>query len=141
VTALSIPAGLLDRIRSHGRDAYPLECCGLLLGRADANGKLVIDLRPMQNSREDTPERRYLIAPEDMLEAEKEAREQGVDIVGVYHSHPDHPARPSEFDREHAVPWYSYIIVSVEKGRPQDLTSWVLREDRSAFDSEELHAV
>jgi len=136
--ALSISDSLLDRIRYHGTSAYPLECCGLLLGRAARDGKSVVDLMPMQNSREDTPESRYLIAPDDLLVAEKEARKQGVDIIGVYHSHPDHPARPSNFDREHAFPWYSYIIVSVEKGEAIELTSWILRDDRSAFDPEDL---
>jgi proteasome lid subunit RPN8/RPN11 len=95
----------------------------------------------MQNSREDSPERRYLIAPEDMLDAEKEARRLGIDIIGVYHSHPDHPARPSEFDREHAFPWYSYVIVSVQKGEPENLTAWVLKDDRSSFDHEDLRTL
>ena len=138
---LSISSALLDRIREHGRTAYPLECCGLLLGRAEPEGKSVLDLRQMQNSREDSPERRYLIAPEDMLDAEKEARRLGIDIIGVYHSHPDHPARPSEFDREHAFPWYSYVIVSVQKGEPENLTAWVLKDDRSTFDPEDLRAL
>ncbi len=139
--SLSISGRLLDRIRDHGCSAYPLECCGLLLGRSVPNGKSVVDLRPMQNSREDTPERRYLITPDDLLVAEKEARIEGIDIIGVYHSHPDHPARPSVFDQEHAFPWYSYIIVSVQKGEAMDLTSWVLRDDRTAFDPEDLRTV
>ena len=138
---LSISCALLDRIREHGRTAYPLECCGLLLGRTEPEGKSVVDLKQMQNSREDTPERRYLIAPEDMLDAEKEARRLGIDIIGVYHSHPDHPARPSEFDREHAFPWYSYVIVSVQKGEPDNLTAWVLKDDRSSFDPEDLRTL
>lgn len=139
--SLTIPSPLLETIREHGRSAYPLECCGLLLGRADPGGKVVLELRPMQNSREDIPERRYLISPEDLLQVEKEARKKGVDIVGVYHSHPDHPAQPSEFDRDHAFPWYSYIIVSVIKGVVEDLGSWTLRDDRSAFECEELRTL
>jgi proteasome lid subunit RPN8/RPN11 len=131
---------LIESIREHGKRAYPNECCGVLLGRIENSRKSVVKLRPMENAREDSPQNRYLISSRDLLEAEKAARALGLDIVGVYHSHPDHPARPSEFDREHAFPWYSYIIVSVRGGEPLDLTSWTLRDDRSAFDAEDLHS-
>ncbi len=136
--SLEISRLLLTRIREHGKSAYPQECCGLLVGKGKKSSKSVINLKPVKNSREDSLENRYLISPQDLLAADKEARQSGLDIVGVYHSHPDHPARPSEFDREHAFPWYSYIIVSVAGGKPEDLTVWTLRDDRSAFDSEEL---
>jgi proteasome lid subunit RPN8/RPN11 len=138
--SLMISQELLERIREHGKRAYPNECCGVLLGRIENSGKSVVKLRPMDNAREDSPRNRYLISPRDLLEAEKAARALGLDIVGVYHSHPDHPARPSEFDREHAFPWYSYIIVSVRGGEPLDLTSWTLRDDRTAFDAEDLNS-
>ena len=131
---------LLEGIREHGKKAYPNECCGVLLGRIEDSRKSVVELRPMEIRREDSPRNRYLISSRDLLEAEKAARARGLDIVGVYHSHPDHPARPSEFDREHAFPWYSYIIVSVRGGEPLDLTSWTLRDDRSAFDAEDLRS-
>ena len=135
---LKISSELLDGIRSHGRSTYPEECCGLLLGEAEGTAKSVRDLRAMRNTREDSPKNRYLIDPRELLDAEREARARKLDIVGVYHSHPDHPARPSEFDREHAFPWYSYIVVRVAVGEPGELTSWVLRDDRSAFDAEEI---
>jgi proteasome lid subunit RPN8/RPN11 len=138
--SLTISRELLESIREHGKTAYPNECCGVLLGRIENSGKSVVKLRPMENAREDSPRNRYLISPRDLLEAEKAARALGLDIVGVYHSHPDHPARPSEFDREHAFPWYSYIIVSVHGGEPLDLTSWTLRDDRTAFDAEDLNS-
>jgi proteasome lid subunit RPN8/RPN11 len=138
--SLMISDQLLESIREHGKRAYPNECCGVLLGRMENSRKSVVELRPMENAREDSPRNRYLISPRDLLEAEKAARALGLDIVGVYHSHPDHPARPSEFDREHAFPWYSYIIVSVRGGEPLDLTSWTLRDDRSAFDAEDLNS-
>jgi proteasome lid subunit RPN8/RPN11 len=138
--SLMISRELLESIREHGKRAYPNECCGVLLGRIENSGKAVVKLRPMENAREDSPRNRYLISPRDLLEAEKAARALGLDIVGVYHSHPDHPARPSEFDREHAFPWYSYIIVSVRRGEPLDLTSWTLRDDRTAFDAEDLNS-
>jgi proteasome lid subunit RPN8/RPN11 len=138
--SLMIAQELLESIREHGKRAYPNECCGVLLGRIENSGKAVVKLRPMENAREDSPRNRYLISPRDLLDAEKAARALGLDIVGVYHSHPDHPARPSEFDREHAFPWYSYIIVSVRGGEPLDLTSWTLRDDRTAFDAEDLNS-
>jgi proteasome lid subunit RPN8/RPN11 len=136
--SLRISSALLNQIRDHGREAYPHECCGLLLGRTDGEAKTVVDLRPVQNSRSDSRETRYLIDPRDLFVAEKEARNRNLDVIGIYHSHPDHPARPSEFDREHAFPWYSYIIVRIARGQPEDLASWTLRDDRSAFDGEEL---
>src|SRR5213594_2387202 len=133
---LRISRDLLERISDHGRAAYPYECCGVLLGQIDNSVKSVADVRPMSNSREDSLHNRYLIAPQELLEIENECRRLGMDIVGFYHSHPDHPARPSEFDREHAFPWYSYVIISVVRGEPGDLASWTLRDDRSAFESE-----
>jgi len=138
--SLKISEELLEGIREHGKKAYPNECCGVLLGRMEDSRKSVVELRAMENTREDSPRNRYLISSRELLEAEKAARARGLDIVGVYHSHPDHPARPSEFDREHAFPWYSYIIVSVHGGKPVDLASWTLRDDRSAFDAEDLRS-
>lgn len=136
--SLAISKVLLECILSHGRAVYPHECCGLLLGRVDGKNKSVLELMAAENVREDSLQNRYLISPRDLLKAEKSARGLGLDVIGVYHSHPDHPARPSEFDREHALPWYSYIIVSVAKGGTLELTSWTLRDDRSSFDSEDL---
>jgi proteasome lid subunit RPN8/RPN11 len=136
--SLRISSALLNQIRDHGREAYPHECCGLLIGRTKGDAKTVVDLRPVQNSRSDSRETRYVIDPRDLYLAEKEARNRDLDVIGIYHSHPDHPARPSEFDREHAFPWYSYIIVRIARGLAEDLASWTLRDDRSAFDGEEL---
>jgi len=94
------------------------------------------DLFPLVNRRDDSPRNRFSVNAQDVLEAEKAARQQGIDVVGWYHSHPDHPARPSQFDRDHAWPWYSYIIVSVAEGKPQDMTSWRLNDDRAEFSPE-----
>ena len=137
--SLVISAEHLERIRRHGCEDYPNECCGLLIGRIDNGNRLVTELLPMGNSREDFSKRnRYLISPIELLRADRDAQKRGLDILGIYHSHPDHPARPSEYDREHALPWYSYIIVSVNGGTAGDLASWNLRDDRSAFDREGL---
>jgi proteasome lid subunit RPN8/RPN11 len=97
-------------------------------------------LFPLINRRDDSPRNRFSITPEDFRAAERAAAERGLDLLGWYHSHPDHPARPSEFDREHAWPWYSYVIVSVDGGVPKDLTSWQLEDDRSKFQPEVVEA-
>lgn len=130
----------LDEIRRHGEADYPHECCGLMLGAFAADGgKRVEEIYPISNAREETAKRnRFLITPDELMRGEKHAREGKRDIVGVYHSHPDHPAVPSQFDLDHAWPVFSYVIVAVHEGRAQDLLSWELRADRSRFDAEEL---
>ena len=85
------------------------------------------------NRRDDSPRNRFSVTSDDVRDAEKVAREKGIDVIGWYHSHPDHPAAPSQYDRDHAWPWYSYIIVSVANGEPEDMTSWRLTDDRSQF--------
>ncbi len=128
---------LEQEIRDHGARDYPHECCGAMLGTdLDDAGREVRALFPLINRRDDSPRNRFSITPEDFRAAERAAAESGLDLLGWYHSHPDHPARPSEFDREHAWPWYSYVIVSVDAGVPKDLTSWQLQDDRSKFDPE-----
>lgn len=136
---IAIREGLLDEIRRHATRAYPRECCGALLGRDTAAGREVARLHPLDNRRDgDAARRRFLVTGEDHSRVEKAARERGLDIVGFYHSHPDHPARPSDFDREHALPWYSYVIIRVAGGRPAETTSWRLAEDRARFDTEPI---
>jgi proteasome lid subunit RPN8/RPN11 len=92
----------------------------------------------MPNTTEEGPRRRFLVQPQDYRDAEKQARALGADLLGFYHSHPDHPARPSQYDLDHAWPFFSYVIVAVRAGQPEAMTSWRLRDDRSAFDEEEL---
>ncbi len=118
--------------------SYPEECCGVLIGRTQSDGTVVERILTVQNERQDSRHNRYLISPETILAAQKEARTLGLDIVGYFHSHPDHPARPSEFDREHAWPGYSYLIVSVEDKKVVDARSWRLSDDRERFDEEPI---
>jgi proteasome lid subunit RPN8/RPN11 len=134
---LRIAASLLDAIRGQGEAAYPAECCGALVGRASADGKEVVRLAPAVNRRTDDPHR-YLIAPDDLRRLEGEARAESLEVVGYYHSHPDHPARPSAFDTEHAWPWYSYLIVRIDHGRAADAASWVLDDERPLMHPESL---
>ena len=121
-------------IQAHGRETYPNECCGALVGR---NGTIV-DTVPLPNTTEEGPRRRFLVRPIDYRQAEAWARERGLELLGFYHSHPDHPARPSQYDLDHAWPFFSYVIVSVMRGEAVDVRSWRLREDRSQFDEEEI---
>ena len=133
---LRVSASLVEAIRRQGEQAYPAECCGLLAGHP-GEVKEVLQLVPVSNRRTDDP-RRYLIAPDDLRSAEADLRGSGLEVLGCYHSHPDHPAAPSAFDVAQAWPWYSYIIVQVDRGRAGDLTSWVLADDRSAMRPESI---
>jgi proteasome lid subunit RPN8/RPN11 len=137
---LKIGAQLAGLIRAHGAETYPYECCGAILGRDGEAAREVLDLMPLANRRDDSPRNRFEVTSEDVRLAEKTARAQNLELIGWYHSHPDHPARPSEYDREHAWPWYSYIIVSVQSGQPRDMNSWRLRDDRSAYDPEAIES-
>ncbi len=138
---LSSSAG--EEIRRHGTRGYPHEVCGALLGRevaADGNGdgalREVTAILPLENGRADSPRNRFSVTPEDVLRAERAAAECRLELLGWYHSHPDHPARPSEYDREHAWPWYSYLILSVAQREPGEMTSWRLADDRSGYAAE-----
>jgi len=129
----------LTEMREHGQRDYPFECCGLMLGRFAEGSKVVAQTYPISNAREEEAKRnRFLIRPEELMRGEKYARENGFDVVGFYHSHPDDRAIPSQYDLEHAWPTYSYIVVSVEKGQAVDLRSWEMESDRSRFNEEEI---
>jgi proteasome lid subunit RPN8/RPN11 len=119
-------------IREHGAKGYPHEACGAMLG-VDGVRREVRALFPLINRRDDSPRNRFSVDAGDVRAAERVAAERGLELIGWYHSHPDHPARPSEYDRDHAWPWYSYVIVSVAAGEPRELTSWRLADDRSQF--------
>lgn len=128
---------VLNPIRAHGAETYPEECCGFLLGTTEDDTNVVRATRRVENRHSDHRERRYTITPDDYQAADKAAREQGLDIVGFYHSHPDHPAEPSKTDLQKATfPGYTYVIVSVRHGTPANLTAWTLAPDRSRFEEE-----
>ena len=131
---LRIGSVLLDEVRRRGERAYPAECCGVLVGTA-GEVKEVVRLVPVRNRRTDDAHR-YLIAPDDLRRIEAELRPLRQDVLGCYHSHPDHPAVPSAFDVAEAWPWYSYLIVRVNGGQAVDVASWVLDHDRSTMHSE-----
>jgi proteasome lid subunit RPN8/RPN11 len=138
--ALILTLELEKQIRRHGEETYPFECCGIFGGRRERTKNIVSELYQVNNSREESAKHnRFLMTPKDVFLAEKQFRKNGLEMLGFYHSHPDHPAKPSGFDLDHASwPTYSYAIVAVEKGLSQALTSWALSEDRSAFVPEEI---
>jgi proteasome lid subunit RPN8/RPN11 len=129
---------LLDQIHLHGASAYPEEGAGFLLG-TDGRVRQVLAILTLSNAREPSARHnRYLITPADYLRGELEADRRGMTLLGVFHSHPDHPNRPSEFDREWAQPFFSYLITSVQSGKAVESKSWRLVEDRSVFEEEKL---
>ena len=122
-------------IRRHGEETFPHECCGALIGSGDD----VTTAVPLPNTTEEGPRRRFLVRPSDYRMAERRANELGGALLGFYHSHPDHPARPSQFDLDHAWPTFAYVIVSVMAGASRVMTVWYLKEDRSSFNEGELN--
>lgn len=136
---IKIKPSLLQDIYTNGENAYPEEGAGLLLGRADGEEREVLSLVHLPNECEDgARHNRFLIDPKALLRGEQEAMRQGLDVIGIFHSHPDSPNRPSEYDREWALPWYSYIITTVQDGKAAGSRSWRLNEDRQAYSEEEI---
>jgi proteasome lid subunit RPN8/RPN11 len=132
---LVVPSPLIERMNAHVEQAYPEEGAGFLIG---ANGE-VREILALSNSREDgARHNRFLFTPEDYLQAEMKAESLGLDLIGVFHSHPDCPNVPSEYDREWAQPFFSYIITRVDQGRAVNSRSWRLVEDRSKYEEEEI---
>lgn len=130
--SLRLTDGVDAAIRAHGREAYPHECCGALIGR----GGVVTSTSPLPNVTDEGPRRRFRVSDQDYQAVQRAADQAGEDLVGFYHSHPDHPAVPSQYDLDHAFPSFAYVIVSVMAGLDTDLRSWTLKDDRSAFDEQ-----
>ena len=138
---MEISRVLLEQIQSHGERDYPEEGACFLLGK-DGPVRRVEAVLPLSNSREQSARHnRYLISPQDYLQGENEADRLGLTLLGVFHSHPDHPNRPSEYDREWAQPFFSYLITSVHSGKVAESASWRLLEDRSGFIVEEISII
>ena len=138
---LRISDDTLGQIRAHAEQAYPEEGAGFLLGE-DGAERRVNRILPLANAREGSARlRRYLITPQEYLTAENEAERAGLTLIGVFHSHPDHPGQPSDFDREWAQPFFSYMITAVRSGRAAESRSWRLAEDRAIFVEEPIQTI
>ena len=134
---LALSAGQVRHIEREGSAAYPNECCGIFIGREEGQRRIVEILRPAGNAfAEDEKYHRFTISPRELMEADQEAGAAGKLVLGFYHSHPDHPARPSEYDRQHAWPFYSYVIVAIAQGEAKEMTSWVLNEVSEQFEEQ-----
>lgn len=151
--SITLPRNQYEAIARHACQAYPHEGQGLLIGKDTNSGLVAADFFPLPNvweSYEDNPyeqreqdsaRNRTLVDPKDFIKADREARSRGMDIICYFHSHPDHPARPSEFDRRHAHPFLIYAILAVTQGQPREFTAWRLSEDMSQFLPVELKIV
>lgn len=137
--SLRIPSEILERIHLHGEQAYPEEGAGLLLGDFNQGDQQVREILPLENARESQARHnRYQLTPQDYLQGEDFAESLGFAVLGVFHSHPDHPNMPSEFDRQWAWPNFSYLITSVIQGKAAESRSWRLKDDRQAFNEEQI---
>jgi len=125
-------------IRAHAQADYPHECCGFLLGTSDADIVTVHKAQPAANTRTDSPRNRFEINPDELVKVDRAARQNQLSVVGFYHSHPDAPAVPSNFDREHAWPGYCYVIVSVQTGQAKAMRNWLLDDDRTQFSEDAI---
>jgi proteasome lid subunit RPN8/RPN11 len=129
----------IEEIKAHAQKDYPHECCGIILGKFNQGEKSVKQIISISNEKDEKyRHNRYLITSNDILKTEIYAQKQGLDIVGFYHSHPDCSANPSDFDKDHALPVYSYFIVSVINGVAKDFTVSQLLDDRSKFVLEKI---
>lgn len=137
--AIKVRQRHLESIRRHGESTFPDECCGLLLGRLVDGEKIIEATYLVANAKEEgSKHNRFLIPPQAVLKGERYAREKKLEVLGFYHSHPNAEARPSQFDLDHAWPFYSYLIVSVKNRKAQEINSWKMAADRSRFDVESI---
>lgn len=134
--SLRISTEVMNSMKQHAEEEYPHECCGFLFGREQHERHITHSNRAVNQSEGDH-RRRFRIDPFEYREAEQFAVENGLELLGIYHSHPDHPARPSEHDLSVAMPFFSYIILSVERGQTVDVRSWILNEERK-FEEEKI---
>jgi proteasome lid subunit RPN8/RPN11 len=129
-------------IEAHAERTYPNECGGMLLGLfAEGNERSVTEVFPLENASTEDQQNRILLSPKDVLKAERYARETKVDVIGYYHSHPEDEAAPSQYDLDHALPVWSYVIVSVREGKAVDIRSWQMEDDRSRFNEESIERI
>lgn len=140
-TKVILPAEIVSDMHAHGSSTYPEECCGLLLGefKDGVSAKVILESRRMENVFvKEERYHRYTIDPKEFIKVESEAESRGLEVAGVYHSHPNAPAKPSQFDASHAWPTLSYVVIEVRDARPVDMRSWVFQGDRSEFVQEEI---
>ncbi|MBI5892233.1 MAG: M67 family metallopeptidase [Deltaproteobacteria bacterium] len=134
---LHLSQKIYNEIISHAKKSYPCEGCGALVGK----DKKITKIYPLENINKERANDRYEINPKDLLRVEKEAKKDGFEVIGFFHSHPDHPDRPSDFDRQRAWPFYSYVIVAVQNGKDVSVKSWTFENEGEPFREEEIETV
>ena len=130
---IHITDGTVKKIEYHAEQKYPEECCGILLGKSEEGNHSILDCLEIDNSQDENRRRRFLITPAQYRFAEQVARDMKSELLGFYHSHPDHPAAPSVFDTDHGLPWFTYLIVGVHQGKATTLTAWQLNDSHTHF--------
>lgn len=138
--SIRIPKAVYEEIINHAKDSYPNECCGFLIGNT-LGTKKVFNVERGTNTNTERARDRYILDPMEINLMDKQARVLGLDILGFYHSHPDHPDRPSEFDRKMGQAGYSYLIVSVKDGKETSARSWIFESDDEPFKEEAVKVV
>ena len=138
MSVINLTHDIIDQFNKHGESDYPHECCGFILGNFINKESIGVEYLPAANTKEENRERRFLIDPMAYQKAEDEADERGLSVISIVHSHPDHPDKPSDFDLDHAWPGFSYIIISVQKGKASSYRSWQLNNDRKFFIEENI---
>jgi proteasome lid subunit RPN8/RPN11 len=134
---MEITQAVVAAIEEHARESFPEECCGFLIGSVK-EPRRVVEARRARNVAEEARSRRYRVDPLELLHADEDARAKRLDLIGIYHSHPNHPAVPSDYDESHAAGWYTYVIQSLVNREPRELTAWRFDETAQRFEPEEL---
>lgn len=136
MSKLTISTQALEKMQAHAAETFPYECCGFFYGK-DGEVRSIEEAIPVTNSKEGDQRRRFEVSPLDYMKAERYAATNDTTLLGIYHSHPNHPAKPSVHDLKQAVPFFSYIIISVMEGEVATTTSWQL-DDQGAFEEEPI---
>ena len=135
---IKINSGAWETMVAHAQATFPDECCGVMVGKIDADGKSVTTAIALENAYKGKQEDRYEIRPEDLLAADKNARAQGLDLIGIFHSHPDCDAYFSKTDLENSCPWYSFVVLSIKGGKFDHANSFLPNADQTVAEKEEL---
>ena len=141
MSVINLTDDIIKKFKKHGELDYPDECCGFILGNFKSNESIGVEYLPASNVKEGNRKRRFLIDPMTYQKAEDEADEKGLSVISIVHSHPDHPDKPSDFDRDHAWPGFSYIIISVQDGKTASYRSWQLNKNREFFIEENIKII
>ena len=141
MSVINITFEIIQQFMKHAESDYPYECCGFILGNIAEQESSGVKYLTAANTKEENRERRFLIDPMAYQKAEDEADKQDLSVISIVHSHPDHPDKPSDFDRDHAWPGFSYIIISVQNGKSVSYRSWQLHEDRKFFIEENIKII